>query len=99
MIDLEIIFAVLTFGCILFVLQTLVDYNKRAFAIRPQLNEVLRIKQHHKDEMDKARVTLENTEKEMEKHQTEIEELVTKHDELELKANQFRSQVVNKDDD
>jgi hypothetical protein len=45
MIDLDIVFVVLTFGCILFVLQTLLDYNKRASAMRPQLNEVLRIKE------------------------------------------------------
>jgi hypothetical protein len=42
-IDLDIVFAVLTFGCVLFVLQTLVDYSKRASMIRPQLNEVARI--------------------------------------------------------
>jgi hypothetical protein len=93
MIDLDIIFAVLTFGCILFVLQTLVDYNKRASAIRPQLNEVLKIKDHHKEEMLKVEQVMEDAEKEALKHEVAITELETKHDELELKADHLREQI------
>lgn len=97
MIDLDIIFAVLTFGCILFVLQTLVDYNKRASAIRPQLREVVRIKDHHKEEMLKVQQVMEDAEKEASKHQDAITELETKYEELEMKAAELRKKVNNDD--
>jgi len=97
-IDLDIIFAVVTFGCILFVLQTLVEYNKRASAIRPQLNEVKRIKDKHKEEMGILQIQMDESEKEASKVLDEIAELETKHDELELKADQLRQKVqANKD--
>lgn len=67
MIDLDIVFVVLTFGCILFVLQTLLDYNKRASAMRPQLNEVLRIKERHKEELEKVQRLMDESEKEASK--------------------------------
>ena len=97
-IDLDIIFAVLTFGCILFVLQTLVDYNKRASAIRPQLKEVLRIKDHHKEEMSKVQLVMDDAEKEASKHQAVIEELEAKYEELELKASELRKRVGEQED-
>ena len=99
MIDLDIVFAVLTFGCILFVLQTLLDYNKRASAIRPKLNEVLKIKDHHKEEMLKVQLVMEDAEKEASKHETVITELETKNEELEMKATQLRKQLTDKDED
>ena len=98
MIDLDIIFAVLTFGCILFVLQTLVDYNKRASSIRPQLNEVLKIKDHHKEEMLKVQQVMDDAEKEASKHEDAITELETKYEELEMKAKHLRKQVGDSDD-
>ena len=82
MIDLDIVFAVLTFGCILFVLQTLVDYNKRASAIRPQLNEVLRIKDRHKEEIQKVVMAMEESNKEVYKTKDQITELEAKNSEL-----------------
>ena len=82
MIDLDIVFAVLTFGCILFVLQTLVDYNKRASAIRPQLNEVLRIKDRHKGEIQKVVMAMEESNKEVDKTKDQITELEAKNSEL-----------------
>ena len=82
MIDLDIVFAVLTFGCILFVLQTLVDYNKRASAIRPQLNEVLRIKDRHKEEIQKVVMAMEESNKEVDKTKDQITELEAKNSEL-----------------
>jgi hypothetical protein len=81
-IDLDIVFAVLTFGCILFVLQTLVDYNKRASAIRPQLNEVLRIKDRHKEEIQKVVMAMEESNKEVDKTKDQITELEAKNSEL-----------------
>jgi len=81
-IDLDIVFAVLTFGCILFVLQTLVDYNKPASAIRPQLNEVLRIKDRHKEEIQKVVMAMEESNKEVDKTKDQITELEAKNSEL-----------------
>ena len=96
MIDLDIIFAVLTFGCILFVLQTLVDYNKRASSIRPQLNEVLRIKDNHKEEMLKVTQVMEDAEREASKHQDAITELEAKYDEL-ISKGVDATQVIDHD--
>jgi predicted nuclease with TOPRIM domain len=98
MIDLDIVFAVLTFGCILFVLQTLVDYNKRASKIRPQLNEVARIKSHHQEEKEKVLLKMEDAEKEASKYNDELAELEAKHGELEIKATELRSKVSTDDD-
>ena len=99
MIDLDIVFAVLTFGCILFVLQTLVDYNKRASAIRPQLNEVLKIKDRHKEEIQKVVIAVEESDKEADKTKDEITELEAKYGELEIKATELRAKVSSDDDD
>lgn len=99
MIDLDIVFAVLTFGCILFVLQTLVDYNKRANAIRPKLNEVLRIKDRHKEEIQKVVMAMEESNKEADKTKDEITELEAKHGELEIKATELRAKVQSDEDD
>lgn len=93
MIDLDIIFAVLTFGCILFVLQTLVDYNKRASSMRPQLREVQRIKDKHKEEMSKVQLAMDDAEKEADKHKDEIAALEAKYEELEVKASELRGKV------
>ena len=98
MIDLDIVFIVLTFGCILFVLQTIVDYNKRASAMRPQLNEVLRIKDRHKEELEKVQRLMDESEKEAVKHQDEITVLDAKHGELELKAVELRKKLAEQDD-
>ena len=99
MIDLDIVFAVLTFGCIIFVLQTLLDYNKRASKIRPQLNEVARIKTHHKEEKEKVLLKMEDAEKDASKYTEELAELDAKHGELEIKANELRDQVHSHEDD
>ena len=99
MIDLDIVFAVLTFGCILFVLQTLVDYNKRATAIRPQLNNVLRIKDRHKEEIQKVLMAMEESDKDADKTKDEITELEAKLGELEIKATEVRAKVQSKEDD
>ena len=99
MIDLDIVFAVLTFGCILFVLQTLVDYNKRATAIRPQLNNVLRIKDRHKEEIQKVLMAMEESDKDADKTKDEITELEAKLGELEIKATEVRAKVQAKEDD
>ncbi len=98
MIDLDIVFVVLTFGCILFVLQTLLDYNKRASAMRPQLNDVLRIKEHHKGELEKVQRLMDDSEKEASRYQDEITGLDGKHDELELKAAELRKKLEELDD-
>jgi hypothetical protein len=98
-IDLDIVFAVLTFGCVLFVLQTLVDYNKRAGTIRPQLNDVLRIKDRHKEEIQKAVMAMEDSDKEADKTKDEIAELEAKFGELEIKATELRVKVKANEDD
>ena len=96
-IDLGTIFVVLTFGCILFVLQTLVDYTKRASSIRPQLHEVLRVKDRHKEEMNKVQQVMDDVEKEVGKHQDAIMELETKYEELEMRATELRKKVADND--
>jgi len=98
MIDLDIVFVVLTFGCVLFALQTLLDYNKRASAMRPQLNEVLRIKDRDKEELEKVQRLMDESEKEASKSQDEVTALDTKHDELGLKAGELRKKLAEQDD-
>jgi len=98
MIDWDIVFIVLTFGCVLFVLQVLLDYNKRASVIRPKLNDVLRIKAHHKEELDKVLLLMEDAEKDASKHQDEINALDVKHEELENKAKELREKVEKVDE-
>ena len=93
MIDWDIVFILLTFGCVLFVLQVLLDYNKRAFVIRQKLNDVLRIKPHHQEELDKVLLQMEDAEKDASKHQDEINALDVKHGELENKAKEIRKKV------
>ena len=99
MIDLEVVFVVLIFGCILFTLQMLVDYNKRASTIRPQLSQVLRIKEHHKEEMEKVKLAMDYSEKEASQAMNELSELDIKHADLEVRAADLRVKVEAKNDD
>lgn len=100
MIDLDIMFALLTFGCILFVLQMLLDYNKHVTAIRPKLNHVLRIIDQHKEEIQKVVMSIEELDKaaakakdEMAELEAKHSELETKHSELEIKATELREKA------
>ena len=98
MIDIDIIFIVLTFGCLLFVVQMLMDYNKRASVIQPQLKEVLGIKERNKEELEKVQRLMDDAEKEASKYKDEIAELDTKHGELEVKVAELRAKTKQDDD-
>ena len=98
MIDIDIVFVVLTFGCCLFVVQTLMEYNKRESVMRPQIKEVLDIKERHKEELEKIQRLMDDAEKEASKYKDEITELDTKHGELEVKVIELRAKTKLDDD-
>ena len=41
------LFAILTLGCLVFIIQILVDYSRQAAEIRPQLRAVSQIQERH----------------------------------------------------
>ena len=93
--SLDLVLMMLTLGCIVFTLQTPVDYNKQSSVIRPKLFDVARIKAQHIEEMEKVKRTMDESEKEFSKFDTESTELEAKHAELELRAADLRSKVAD----
>lgn len=83
-LSLDLVLMVLTLGCIVFTLQTLIDYNKQSSVIRPKLRDVGRIKARHEEEIEKVKQTMDDTEKDDKKFDEEAVELEAKQAELEV---------------
>ena len=92
-LSLDLVLMVLTLGCIIFTLQTLIDYNKQSSVIRPKLRDVARIKASHEEEIEKVQRTMEESDKDYTKFDEESTVLEAKHAELELIATELRSKV------
>ncbi len=97
-LSLDLVLMVLTLGCIVFTLQTLIDYNKQASVIRPKLREVARIKDSHEGEIEKVKRTMDESDKDCEKFDVELAELEAKHAELEIVATDLRSKVDDEEE-
>ena len=66
--------------------------------IELKLNDVLRIKDHHKEELEKVQRLMDDSDKEASRSQDEITALDAKHGELELKAAELRKKLEERDD-
>jgi hypothetical protein len=81
--SMDWIFAILTLGCLVFIIQILVDYTKQAGDIRPQLRTVSQIQERHNMEIEKVQKLIKTAEAEGAKLDARIADLERRHDELE----------------
>lgn len=91
--SIDLAFMVLTLGCVVFLLQTLIDYNKQAAIFRPKMNNVARIKANHKEAIEKVKRQIDEVEKDSGRFDDEFTELEAKRAELDLVASELRSKV------
>ena len=92
-LSLDLLLMVLTLGCVVFTLQTLIEYNKQSSVIRPKLRDVARIKGQLEEEIEKVKRTMDESDKDYQKLNTELAELEAKHAELELVATELKAKV------
>ena len=92
-LSLDLLLMVLTLGCVVLTLQTLIEYNKQSSVIRPKLRDVARIKGQHQEEIEKVKRTMDESDKDYQKLNTELAELEAKHAELELVATELKAKV------
>lgn len=77
------IFIAVTMGCVIFFLQILVDYNRQAGQIRPQIRRANEIQERHNEEIQRVQRLVEETEQEGAKLSEELAGLQERHQELE----------------
>ena len=81
--SMDHIFIAVTLGCVLFFLQILMDYNRQASKIRPQIRHVEAIQARHTEELEKVERMIRETEQEQSTLNTELERMEQKITELE----------------
>lgn len=81
--SMDWIFAILTLGCLIFIIQILLDYSKQAGDIRPQVRAATNIQERNSQEIEKVEKLIKNAEEEGSKLDARIAELEHRHDELE----------------
>ena len=87
-LSLDWIFIALTLSSVVFLLQILVDYNRQASVLRPQLRHVDQILRRHAEEMEKVEALLEEAQMEAGELDKPLSTLESRNEELEstLKA-------------
>jgi len=83
--SMEYTLGVLAFGAVFFLLQILMDFNKKKEEIRPQMADALRFRNEHAEEIQKVDHLIETMEKEDAEFQKQLDELETKEEELKAK--------------
>jgi predicted nuclease with TOPRIM domain len=96
-IDLDLVFIALTLGCLVFGLQTLIDFSRQSSAIRPQLKEVDRAKAHHLEEIEKLQESLQEADADAQRLAVELQELEVKRAELETALADLRERAQKQD--
>jgi septal ring factor EnvC (AmiA/AmiB activator) len=81
--SMDWIFIVLTLGCVFFVLQILLEYNRHAEQIRPQIQQIEDMRSRHGEEIEKVERLMEEAESEGAALDAELQKLEKKHKDLE----------------
>ena len=74
-------------------LQALIDFNKHSSLIRPQIRDVARIKAKHREEIERLKHDVTQTEKEAQTLADQAAELEAKRTELEVVATELRAKL------
>jgi septal ring factor EnvC (AmiA/AmiB activator) len=77
------IFIVMSLGCVFFLLQMLLDYNRNREQIQPQMHQIEEIRSRHDEERLKVQRLIEEANSEGAVVDGELEKLDKKHKELE----------------
>ena len=81
------IFIVMSLGCVFFLLQILLDYNRNREQIRQELQQIKEIRSRHDEEIKKVERLIEEATSEGALLDSELEKLDKKHKELEVALN------------
>ncbi len=81
------IFIVMSLGCVFFLLQILLDYNRNREQIRQELQQIEEIRSRHDEEIKKVERLIEEATSEGALLDSELEKLDKKHKELEVALN------------
>ena len=81
--SMDWIFAVLTLGSLLFIVQILYEYSRQAGNIKPKIRAVDQIQERHSQEMEKVEKLTKNAQAEGSKLDARIAELEHIQDELD----------------
>ena len=81
------IFIVMSLGCVFFLLQILLDYNRNREQIRQELQQLEEIRSRHDEEIKKVERLIEEATSEGALLDSELEKLDKKHKELEVALN------------
>lgn len=90
--SIDWIFGILTLGCLVFIIQILVDYSRQAGEIRPQVRSVAQIQDRHTREIEKVEKQIQEAREESEQLDARIADLERRHDELETVYKQLQEQ-------
>ena len=90
--SIDWIFGILTLGCLVFIIQIMMDYSKQAAQIRPQLRSVSQIQERHGQEIEKVEKLIKTGQEEAQKLDGRIADLERRHDELEETLKSFHKE-------
>ncbi len=90
--SLDWIFMVLTLACVIFLFQILVEYNRQAGQLRPQLRQVAEIRQRHEQEMERVARLTEEAEEDGAELDKQVLELDARAQLLEAELNGLQAQ-------
>ena len=85
--SMDWIFIVLTVGCVFFVLQMLLEYNRNAEQIGPQIQQIENMRSRHSEEIEKVERLMEEAESEGASLDAELQKLEKKHKDLDAALN------------
>ena len=81
------IFIVMSLGCVFFLLQILLDYNRKREQIRKELRQIEEIRSRHDEEINRLERLIEEATSKGALLDSELEKLDKKHKELEVALN------------
>ena len=90
--SLDWIFMVLTLASVVFLLQIMVDYNRKASVMSPQLRHANQILARHAEEMEKIEGLMEESRKEAGELDAPLATLEARNDELDSKLKALEKQ-------
>ncbi|MDA0746786.1 MAG: hypothetical protein O2954_09720 [bacterium] len=93
--SIDWIFIGLTLGCVLFLLQMVLEYNRQTTQIRPQIQHAKEVQSKHVEELKKVELLLAESQGEEDGLEKRIADLDKRHKELLAVMNQAEEEQEN----